>query len=292
MNLRQGSQRKLDLIMNMKGVLSLLLGMMVCGGFTSCKNDNEGDFDPQAGSKRLIKIELIEEKYGMVEKEGPSVTYDFRYNEEGKICSITTAYEKYWSNTSFTYSKDRVVVINETPRFKKDTTYCVFNKENYIQSISGSNHLNDFDDSSWMCFFSYKDGYLTKMKYVWSWLEKEYIFEENYFYENGLLVGADMSDIPNNKFSYTQILNVGNLFLFPENIAIGGNYEYHLCGILGENTKYLPQRIEWKDDDYTRIKDYEYELDEDGYVKTAIVTHYNTYGKSTTIINYTYENAK
>ena len=67
-----------------------------------------------------------------------------------------------------------------------------------------------------------------------------------------------------------------------------------MCGLFGKNTKYLPERTEWKgyDNDNTYIKDYEYELDEDGYVNTAKITHFNPYGKTISTINYTYEEIK
>lgn len=108
---------------------------------------------------------------------------------------------------------------------------------------------------------------------------------EEYVYKDGVMVSSGVAEI----ITYTDIPNIGNLF-----VAFTTNYRttldiWRFAGLLGKASKFLPKTASW----YEGMETYNYELDEEGYVKTVKVTFRDTKGSERSYsYKYTYENIK
>lgn len=108
---------------------------------------------------------------------------------------------------------------------------------------------------------------------------------EEYVYKDGVMVSSGVAEI----ITYTDIPNIGNLF-----VAFSTNYndpfeEWRLANLLGKASKFLPKTATWNQG----METYNYELDEEGYVKTVKVTFRDTKGSERSYsYKYTYENIK
>lgn len=108
---------------------------------------------------------------------------------------------------------------------------------------------------------------------------------EEYVYKDGVMISSSLAEI----ITYTDIPNIGNLFVAFSTDNNDPIEEWRLAGLLGKASKFLPRTTKW----HEGMETYNYELDEEGYVKTVKVTFCDTKGsESSYSYKYTYKNIK
>lgn len=240
-----------------------LLMVALCFNFVSCGKDEEGS-NPEKQTKRLTSISYIRE-------DGYKDALQIEY-VNGKVAKTTWKFYADYSGTStetyaYTYSGNTVKELN---------TY--ISRDGDSESNTTTYTLNDNgyatkDDNGYE--FEYSDKFLISaideadIEMGDKGGNTKYTF-------NGEGLKTSSTDYDN--IEYTDISNIGNLFLtYSDDEPLSSiDFATFYTGILGNAAKRLPK--EAQSGDYRET--YSYELDDDGYVKSCVITQYYEGGKS------------
>ena len=256
--------------------LIAILSVALCVNFVSCGDDDDNNIiDPENVTKRVATCT----------KKHPYYTIDYAINyDNGKVSKIVCLYGEYYAY-DFSFSGNEAVAtseekygsytdINNIKFSLNENGYCT----SAIQTIIEKSDTF-YEESASNYEFTYNsDNQVIKAKF-------DDDDEEEYVYKNGVMVSSGVAEI----ITYTDIPNIGNLF-----VAFTTNYRttldiWRFAGLLGKASKFLPKTASW----YEGTETYDYELDEDGYVKTVKVTFRDTKGSERSYsYKYTYENIK
>ncbi len=246
--------------MKVNRFFAAILSVALCMNFAACSNDENDDINPDNAKKRLVKV--------VEEDNGWNTTYDFGYDEEGRVVSIYADYANYgtWC-LDITYSGNQA------------TAHYGDEVEKWTLDDDG-NIVAKYDEGAndWYMMYTYTGGYMAKrvVKYT-DGNGRDKVKEADFVWKDGLL--GSMNGEPE-CITYTKIPNMGNLCV--GNYEILDDYDSVLrkAGLLGKNFKMLP--------DMAYGETFEYELDKDGYVKTAKLKD----GYGVTTYTFTYEEIK
>lgn len=221
-------------------LVATLLMVALCFNFVSCSKDEEGS-NPEKQTKRLTSISFRE-------SDGDRQVLQIEY-ANGKVAkTIWTSYADY-SGTSietYTYTYSGNTVKEYDSDAGRTITYTL-NDNGYATKDDRGLEFN----YSGKCLAAIVDTEDTSGKGV---------SEEFTFNKEGLVTSCGDYDY----VEYTDIPNIGNLFLtYGDNVPFAIGYPLYV-GILGNAPKYLPKIADR--DTFT------YELDEDGYVKSCTYT--------------------
>lgn len=254
--------------------------MALCINFVSC-GDNEGEggnIDPANTTKRITNFTKETESY--------SYTCSLGYDSKNKVSDISRKGTEniYTEAYAFTFSNNETVATSEEQ----------YGSYTFIDNIKFSLNGNGFCTSATWTAIEKNDTFYEENSdhYTFTYNSDNQLTKaeingntEEYIYKNGVMASSDVAET----ITYTDIPNIGNLF-----VALTTNYddpfeEWRLAGLLGKASKFLPKTAAWDEGTET----YDYELDEDGYVKTVKITFRDTKGNERTYsYKYTYENVK
>ena len=250
-----------------------LVGVVMCGFFTSCSSDDDEEGgNGSGGRKKLIEIKEAGE-YGIY-------TYTFAYNGENKLVSINeenhTATFSWGNNAIIGTDEDgktaTLTLANglvKTSRNTKDNesgTY-TYNSSNQLISL-----LSTIGSSNYTAIYTWENGKITKREYDGTLRE--------YTYDGKTCKGWCPIDYPN---EFGETLELLFFCAHPE-----------LCG---KQNSQLPSRIRCKDIDYngeyynSSEETYTYVLNKDGYVEscTVVETYNGNTNSDTTIYTFKWE---
>lgn len=258
-----------------------IFSMVLCINFVSCGNDDDNNIiDSNNATKRVVSYTKIDGRDNTI-----SETYTISYDDNGKVSKIACLYYGDLEDYDFSFSGNEAVATAES-KFGEFTDI-----ENIKFSLNGNGYCTSaiqtlieksdtfYEESASNYEFTYNsDNQVIKAKF-------DDDDEEEYVYKNGVMVSSGVAET----ITYTDIPNIGNLF-----VAFTTNYEtiemWRFAGLLGKASKFLPKTASW----YEGTQTYDYELDEDGYVKTVKVTFHDAWnGKEWSYTyKYAYENIK
>lgn len=251
---------------------SAILMVALCFNFVSCSDDDDDNIiNPENVTKRLVKI--------VDTSSGRTHTYDIGYDSEGRVISIY-ADKGEWFSEDITYSGETAKLKyynkNEGEGYEATLT---FNEQNYITNFNS--------DNEWIVTGSYSNGNLTKI--TESYENGKVVYDYKLNFKDGLFIDSEYV----NAMTYTNIPNIANVCIDAE-LFESVFEEFALAGMAGKMYKYLPEKMildEGGND--TSTYTYNYELDDEGYVKKVKIT--STWGKkesSTSTREFVYENIK
>lgn len=221
-----------------------LLAVVMCAGFASCSDDDDGSNDGGivTNQKKLMEI-----------KDG-GYTYSFSYDNQGRLTSVDT----YGGMINFTWGNNTIIATDEYGK----TTYTLSNnlvreqEDEKVFTYNSSNQLIRVDE------VEERDGIFST--YVWDNRKMtKYIY--NY--------SSDSSDEPSvYEYTYNGKTCKG---WFP-NMAdeswdpVDDDYIFFAHPeLVGMRNNQLPEQIK---DDEGDIQRFTYTFDKDGYVKSCTVT--------------------
>lgn len=252
-------------------IFTAILSIALCVNFISCGDDDDNNFiDPKKATKRLVKIEYSSEPiYGLIE---------FSYDSEGRMIFVGDKRidKNYYYNCTIEYLDGKVSIVEDDNNVRHIMN-CTLNSDGMISTAT-----DKYGDQH----FTYSDGHLIKWRADWGDEEGDGEGFGDYVYENGVMISSGEAD----KFTYTKIPNIGNLFIgtTTEDDYFIGHIRY--TGLLGNAPKYLPKTDSWTWNNVTEI--FDYELDKDGYIKVLKETIVRESGSYSTIYKYFYEDVK
>lgn len=261
-----------------------IFSMVLCINFVSCGNDDDNNIiDSNNATKRVVSYTKIDGRDNTISK-----TYTISYDDNGKVKKILDYHGDdvgYTDEYNFSFSGNEAVATSE----EKDGLYT------YIDNIKFSLNENGYFTSAIWTFIEKSDTFYEESTYNYEFtynsdnqvIKTKYNDDvEEYVYKNGVMVSSGVAET----ITYTDIPNIGNLF-----VAFTSDYRTTLdmwrhAGLLGKASKFLPKTASW----YEGTETYDYELDEDGYVKTVKVTFHSAWdGKEWSYTyKYAYENIK
>ena len=271
----------------------VLAAAMAVGGFAGCTDDendnkkydeNGNEIVDEPGNTPGGDVELKEKRvakiwYGEVLDDGT-----VRYNE----------------SREFTYQKNRIIEITKCDYATNGTEisewdYTVEYGTTEVVVLNGAYEKSSFEMSDgravtgWYDFgagehglyaFEYTDGYLSRLEAQTEDEGRVYWKEEiDFKVENGLWTEANQTEgygtEEYNMMCYYEMSEVENnlsvdlyyLFVLPTE-----EYPFML-GVVGKRMKYLPEKITGEMDGLTATEEFEYTLNEEGYV-TDIKCHW------------------
>ena len=238
-----------------------ILSVALCVNFVSCGNDDDNNIiDPENVTKRVATCT----------KKYPYYTIDYAINyDNGKVSKIVCLYGEYYAYEKYGSYTD----INNIKFSLNGNGYCT----SAIQTLIEKSDTFYEESAS-----NYEFTYNSDNQVIKADIDGDI---EEYVYKDGVMVSSGVAEI----ITYTDIPNIGNLF-----VAFTTNYRttldiWRFAGLLGKASKFLPKTASW----YEGMETYNYELDEEGYVKTVKVTFRDTKGSERSYsYKYTYENIK
>lgn len=262
-------------------LFAAIFSMVLCINLVSCGNDDDNIIDSNKATKRVVSYTEIDERYNSIKS-----AYTISYDDNGKVSKIVDGYEVgYIDEYNFSFSGNEAVATAES-KFEEFTD---------IDNIKFSLNENGYFTSAIWTFIEKSDTFYEESTYNYEFtynsdnqvIKTKYNDDvEEYVYKNGVMVSSGVAET----ITYTDIPNIGNLF-----VAFTSDYRTTLdmwrhAGLLGKASKFLPKTASWDEGTET----YDYELDEDGYVKTVKVTFHSAWdGKEWSYTyKYAYENIK
>lgn len=252
---------------------TVILSVTLCVNFVSCGGDDDNNkiVDPENVAKRVVTC--TKEK----------TSYIISYDNGGNVSKIVCQNNGESYDYDFSFSGNEAVATSE----EKDGSYT------YIDNIKFSLNENGYCTSViWTAIEKGNTTYESTDNYKFVYNSENQVTKadidgeiEEYVYRDGVMISSGVAEI----ITYTDIPNIGNLF-----VAFTTNYndpfeEWRLAGLLGKASRFLPKMATWNEG----METYDYELDEEGYVKTVNVTFRNTNGQETvSSYKYTYESIK
>lgn len=228
-------------------LVAALLMVALCFNFVSCSKDEEGS-NPEKQTKRLTSISFRE-------SGGDRQVLQIEYANDKVAKTIWTSHSANLGTSTetcaYTYSgntvKESSTYISRDGDSDSDIITYTLNDNGYATKDDRGLEFN----YSGKCLAAIVDTEDTSGKGV---------SEEFTFNKEGLVTSCGDYDY----VEYTDIPNIGNLFLtYGDNVPFAIGYPLYV-GILGNAPKYLPKIADR--DTFT------YELDEDGYVKSCTYT--------------------
>lgn len=264
-----------------------IFSMVLCINLVSCGNDDDNVIDSNNATKRVVSYTKIDERYNSIKS-----AYTISYDDNGKVSKIVDYHGDAYGDSDkydFSFSGNEAVATAES-KFEEftdiDNIKFSLNENGYFTSaiwtfIEKSDTF--YEESTYNYEFTYNsDNQVIKTKYNDD-VEEDV---EEYVYKNGVMVSSGVAEI----ITYTDIPNIGNLF-----VAFTSDYRttldmWRFAGLLGKASKFLPKTASWDEGTET----YDYELDKEGYVKTVKVTFHDARdGKEWPYTyKYAYENIK
>lgn len=263
-----------------------IFSMVLCINLVSCGNDDDDNniIDSNNATKRVVSYTKIDGRDNTISK-----TYTISYDNNGKVSKIVDYHGDnvgYIDKYDFSFSGNETIATSEG----KDGSYT------YIENIKFSLNGNGYCTNVIWTSYSEKDNTTNEFtnNYEFTYNSDNQVIKakfddddvEEYVYKNGVMVSSGVAET----ITYTDIPNIGNLF-----VAFTTNYGttldiWRFAGLLGKASKFLPKTASW----YEGTETYDYELDEDGYVKTVKVTFHDAWnGKEWSYTyKYAYENIK
>ena len=232
---------------------TLILSMVICVNFISCGDDEGNGNGVNSGNviKRLTAIDIKS-----LDSNWQSLL-EIEYS--GDKVSKTT-YIDYGSGLDYVVVSEYIYTADGVTEI---VNYHTGNEEysvatNYTLNEKGYIEKGEVDDGgTWT--FSYYGDYMTSSILLHN--GNKDVDNTYNFNEDGLMISNDY----NKNIEYTNILNLGGLYLGYEEDFYGRDLGYlQYTNLLGKAPKYLPERH-----DGPRM--FQYELDEDGYVEKVKV---------------------
>ena len=249
----------------------------------ACSDDDDNENDPSGGeeitllSKRISKIKEYEGEGSL------SLTYEYKYDAEGRIDEITETDHGNSVVYKYTYDADKITMKSTD---KREENYILQNgKATYYKFDYGSyeSYEGDWDEYR----FTYNGDYMSLVKGI---IETDSPETETLSFDKGKLVkytyvADDDKDYTGSiDFEYGDQKNNLNidLFTFIASSFFDGNFEdVWLLGVGGKRSSYLPKSAtftdpEWDDEEEEIIgqevtkSTFEYKL-KDGYITELAV---------------------
>ena len=278
--------------MKAKSLLAMLTAMALSVNFVSCSDDDEpggGGAGSGDATKRLVKI-FVQSPEGDTNNET-----NFLYDSEGRVSELVIAYDHHhdgiWNDVyTYSYNGNEVVIENVSnydgeEELEKISTYTL-NDKGYAVSGEEKDYYREgtlYDETQYT--FNYTDDYLIGIKETF---ENESGIHTSMTEENQII--ADDQILPQDwdAVEYTDIPNKANFFFHYSNeVDIFDTYEFfelYWANLAGKAPKYLPKKVT---DRLECDWNFDYKLDDDGYVKQISIT--DGEGGFNTTITCTYE---
>lgn len=248
-----------------------ILMIALCFNFVSCGDDDEnGGGETNASSKRIIQIDIEDNRYEVV----TIAHVNFKY-QDGKVVKASYVEDGDTEKDEYSFDGDKIIVHNWTAM---GNLICPIGENGWINSLYYESQKDKAD------FYYYsKEGYLVSAYLEGS--DFEFIYDSNW---NLIKPEWGISD----NISYSDIPNKSGLFLVYDDDPIQDLLPMlSQAGYLGKPSTNLPKLCTWNDDDETIS--FDYELDNDGYVKKVTATYTEEDGTDHVWTQvYTYEEVK
>lgn len=268
-----------------------LFALVMCLSFCACSDDSNNNFnDSDSGAMPIKRISEIYYDIFTPEDNISGIDFSCRidYTVDGRVLryrgynagDINNVIGNTWFNendwkldrTFVDYQYDKVVTIEDMEDDKNKETYVHFlNEDGFVYATASEDGYQEF--------FKYKDGYLI------GWKDNHAAYE--YTYKNGNLseitysYGYDStSDSYSDTMEHTQITygnipNKGKIVDLARFVSIHDDYYSDWAalmhaGILGNPNNLLPTMIHRIVFHYYYT--FDYELDDEGFVKSVYVT--------------------
>ena len=129
--------------------------------------------------------------------------------------------------------------------------------------------------------YEYTDGYLTRLTRTYAFDGEEYTERIHFQVEDGLWTEAAITDNDGEGTMTFEMSDVENnlsvdLYIFCHFFVDNGND--CLLGLIGNRMKYLPEQIETEYEGTTATEEFQYQLDDEGYVTEVVCRVYNPLG--------------
>ena len=260
-----------------------MAGALMCAipMFGACSDDDDefkgnGEGAGNGGSGVVVK----EKKLVRVEEQSEGSSYKditlFSYDAQGRLSKITETDEDgdYSYDYTVIYGTDKVTVVSED----NDETVYELNGDGYMEEC-----VDEGSDYRYVCNYSYSGGYLSRADFTYydlidgEWVPDGEIEYSEFTTSGGNLKGSyyvyeykedgkTVREEEHGTFEASNVANNMNIdFIYNE--YMGWEDEYLLC-IAGKRYQNLPERLD--SDGYT--VDFEYTVDDEGYVRKARIT--------------------
>ena len=260
-----------------------MAGALMCAiaMFGACSDDDDefkgnGEGAGNGGSGVVVK----EKKLVRVEEQSEGSSYKditlFSYDAQGRLSKITETDEDgdYSYDYTVIYGTDKVTVVSEA----NDETVYELNGDGYMEEC-----VDEGSDYRYVCNYSYSGGYLSRADFTYydlidgEWVPDGEIEYSEFTTSGGNLKGSyyvyeykedgkTVREEEHGTFEASNVANNMNIdFIYNE--YMGWEDEYLLC-IAGKRYQNLPERLD--SDGYT--VDFEYTVDDEGYVRKARIT--------------------
>ena len=249
--------------------------------FGACSDDDDefkgnGEGAGNGGSGVVVK----EKKLVRVEEQSEGSSYKditlFSYDAQGRLSKITETDEDgdYSYDYTVIYGTDKVTVVSED----NDETVYELNGDGYMEEC-----VDEGSDYRYVCNYSYSGGYLSRADFTYydlidgEWVPDGEIEYSEFTTSGGNLKntyslyeyeedGKTIKEEGHGTVKTSSVANNMNIdFIY--NMYMGWEDEYLLC-IAGKRYQNLPERLD--SDGYT--VDFEYTVDDEGYVRKARIT--------------------
>lgn len=260
-----------------------MAGALMCAiaMFGACSDDDDefkgnGEGAGNGGSGVVVK----EKKLVRVEEQSEGYSHKgitlFSYDAQGRLSKITETDEDgdYSYDYTVIYGTDKVTVVSED----NDETVYELNGDGYMEEC-----VDEGSDYRYVCNYSYSGGYLSRADFTYydlidgEWVPDGEIEYSEFTTSGGNLKGSyyvyeykedgkTVREEEHGTFEASNVANNMNIdFIYNE--YMGWEDEYLLC-IAGKRYQNLPERLD--SDGYT--VDFEYTVDDEGYVRKARIT--------------------
>ena len=208
--------------------LTAILSVALCVNFVSCGDDDDNNIiDPESVTKRVVTCSKNE------------TSYVINYDNDGKVSKIVCQNDGESYDYDFSFSGNEAVATSE----EKDGSYT------YIDNIKFSLNGNGYCTSAiWTAIEKGSTTYESTDNYKFTYNSDNQVIKadidgeiEEYVYKDGVMVSSGVAET----ITYTDIPNIGNLF-----VAFSTDYndpfeEWRLAGLLGKASKFLPKTATW-----------------------------------------------
>ena len=253
--------------------LIAILSVALCVNFVSCGDDDDNNIiDPENVTKRVAACTKKHPYY--------VIDYAINYDNDGKVSKIVCQNDWTYDYYDFSFSGNEAVATSEM-KYGSYTIKFSLNGNGYCTSAIWTGIEKD-STTTYVSTNNYKFTYNSDNQVIKADFDGDI---EEYVYKDGVMISSSLAEI----ITYTDIPNIGNLFVAFSTDNNDPIEEWRLAGLLGKASKFLPRTTKW----HEGMETYNYELDEEGYVKTVKVTFRDTKGsESSYSYKYTYKNIK
>ena len=274
--------------------IAALVAGATFAGCTDDENDNKkydengNEIVDEPGNTPGGDVELKEKRVAKIwyadADENGTLYYDsgleFMY-KDNRIAKITnyqckedgTVIEEYTGFSTIDYGAVKVIMYDEDEvkfqEFDLEDGRAVAGEYEYI-----SRTLYDYE---------YTDGYLTGMSRRYIDEDEDYTFSYDFQIKDGLWTNVSLDedgDKGTMTFEMSDVENNLSVDLYYLCYPFADDGTDCLLGLIGNRVKYLPERIETEVDGEIMTEEYQYRLDEEGYITEVICRWSNPIGDS------------